>query len=282
MNTLKLYLMLALSLLLGGSAGAQIPGTNIPPREDDHFQRWLVVNRIDLDEKINQPIVATQEPGLYESSKYGETNGVVTALINGLKSGKYLAYDPDSLNKTLTYEDVVAMAQRMNGSEEIEDPETDLWTEDPWGEEMEEENESGLVDPFFNEEDSDPESPYGFEVAPFESVLEFIENRIVDKNRSSVVNDIKYIRLVWVDPGETLPDKNFICLKFADVLETLEDTQWKNKYNDAECRNMREVFELRMFHGFLTNVSGRGVRTLPESDFRQNQLLAFEHHLWSF
>lgn len=290
MKKFKHFLLLSATLLVAGTSWAQIPGTNIPPREDDHFQRWLVVNRIDMDEKINQPIVATQNPGLYAESRYGETQGLITALVNGLKSGKYLAYDADSLNKTLTYEDVVTLAQRINGEEEeiIEDPfGEDPFGDDPWyegeSEYMESENESSGEFSLF-EGDSDPseDNPYGFSLAPFETALEFIEARIFDKNRSAIVNDVQYIRLVWVDPGETLPDKNFICLKYADVLETLEDTQWKNKFNDAENRNLREVFEMRMFSGFVTNVSGRGVRTLEESDFRRNQLVEFEHHLWSY
>jgi hypothetical protein len=285
MKNFKQLLLLSAMLLVAGSGWAQIPGTNIPPREDDHFQRWLIVNRIDLDEKINQPIVATQDPALYGDSRYGETQGLITALVNGLKSGKYLAYDSDSLNKSLTYEDVVTMAQRINGEEEeiFEDP----FGDDPWGEgeyEISEEENGSSGEFSLFEGDSDPgeDNPYGFSLAPFESALEFIEARIFDKNRSDIVNDVQYIRLVWVDPGETLPDKNFICLKFADVLETLEDTQWKNKFNDAENRNLREVFEMRMFSSFVTNVSGRGVRTLEESDYRRNQLVEFEHHLWSF
>lgn len=121
-----------------------------------------------------------------------------------------------------------------------------------------------------------------FSYAAYETALEFIEDRIFDKNRSDMIYDIQFLRLVWVDPGETLPDKNFVCFRYADVLETLEDTQWKNKFNDAEYRNMREIFELRLFSSYIINVSGRGVRTLAESDFRRNQLVEFEHHLWCY
>lgn len=285
MKKLTKLSMIITMIFLGGTMMAQIPGTNVPPRDDDHFQRWLVVNRIDLGEKINQPLVATQDGALYAEARYGETDGLVAALINGLKSGKYLAYDADSLNKSLTYEDVLQNAQRLTGGDDPDWPEEDFPIDDDFP--MEDDSEfmfedDGTEGYGFTDVATSGSTPDGVDVAPFETAIEFIENRIFDKNRSDIVHDIQYIRLVWVDPGETLPDKNFVCFKYADVLETLEDTQWKNKFNDAEARNLREVFEYRLFNSYVINVSGRGVRTLPESDFRSNQMLEYEHHLWSF
>jgi Gliding motility associated protein GldN len=290
---MKRLVFISFLILLSGvmtEVVAQIPGARIPPRVDDHYWRRKVVNRLDLSEKINQPLTFSESPALYGNPAYGETHGIVVALINGLKSGKYLAYHPDSLNKSLTYEDVVKIAQQISGdgggeSFDEEDSGFDEFEgEDEFsGEEMGDDmGDSGT------EGDSDPETGGGtasegdFSVASYESVLEFIEDRIFDKNRSDMVYDIQYLRLVWVDPGETLPDKNFVCFRYADVLETLEDTQWKNKFNDAEYRNMREIFELRLFSSYILDVSGRGVKTLEESDFRRNQLVEFEHDLWCF
>ena len=284
------FSIIALSIagLFSSPLLAQIPGTNIPPREDDHFQRNLVVNRIDLNEKVNRPIISTTDGALYGTHKYPETSGLVAALVHGLKSGKYLAYDPDNLTRALTYEEVVDKAQSKNTIEE--EPDIDEWPEDEIDIDSEIMSENDVIE---DENESMKEGDYNlagggasaegdFSLAAYESVLEFIEGRIFDKNRSAEVNDIQYIRLVWVDPGETLPDENFICLKYSDVLETLEATMWKNAYNDAEDRNMREIFEERIFHGFVTNISGRGVRDLEEADYRRNQMLNFEHHLWSY
>jgi hypothetical protein len=297
---MKRLAFLSFLLLLSGvmtEVAAQIPGARIPPRVDDHFWRRKVVNRLDLTEKINEPLTYAESPGLYGNPAYGETQGIITALINGLKSGKYLAYHPDSLNKSLTYEDVVKIAQQIEGDgggdgESFDEEDSgfddfeggddfggDEFGGDEFGDDM---GDGGT------EGDSDPAGGSGgavegdFSYAAYESVLEFIEDRIFDKNRSDMVYDIQYVRLVWVDPGETLPDKNFVCFRYSDILETLEDTQWKNKFNDAEYRNMREIFELRLFSSYIINVSGRGVRTLEESDFRRNQLVEFEHHLWCY
>jgi hypothetical protein len=295
---MKRIAFLALLTMFGGWAAevsAQIPGARNPPRDDDHFWRRKVVNRIDLTEKINEPLTQVESAALYGDPGYGETQGIIVALINGLKSGKYLAYHPDSLNKSLTYEDVIKIAQQIDGSGSGGD---DGWDEggDEFGDDFDSGSEfgdedfgtdEGGGDGLGDEGDSDPAAAGAavegdFSYAPYENSLEFIEDRIFDKNRSDMVYDIEYVRLVWVDPGETLPDKLFICFKYVDLLETLEDTQWKNKFNDAEYRNMREIFELRLFNSYIINVSGRGVRTLVEADFRRNQLVEFEHHLWCY
>lgn len=288
---MKKLTILLVALVASMGAIAQIPGADIPPRTDDHFQRNLVVNRIDMGEKINQPMALAQEPSLYATGTYGETQGLIAALFNGLKSGRYLAYSADSLNKSLTYEDVVTVIQDIYGEPPV-DPE---WEEEPMWEEEENEffnfeeegdyNTEGDVAGFgeeFGGNAANGDYEGDFDISAFESVIEFIENRIFDKNRSAQIYDVQYIRLVWVDPGETLPDQNVICFKYSDVLETLEDCQWFNKFNDAEHRNMREIFEERLFNGYVTNVSGRGVRTLEDAAFRQNQMVDFEHHLWSY
>lgn len=297
---MKRLAFLTFLVLLSGvmtEVAAQIPGARIPPRVDDHFWRRKVVNRIDLTEKINEPLTASESPGLYGNPAYGETQGVIVALVNGLKSGKYLAYHPDSLNKSLTYEDVVKIAQQIEGGDggdgesfDEEDSGFDDFEggDDFGGDEFGGDEFGDDMGDGGTEGDSDPASPAGgavegdFSISAYETALEFIEDRIFDKNRSDMVYDIQFLRLVWVDPGETLPDKNFVCFRYADVLETLEDTQWKNKFNDAEYRNMREIFELRLFNSYIINVSGRGVRDLEESDFRRNQLVEFEHHLWCY
>ncbi|MFM2375307.1 MAG: hypothetical protein RLZZ165_404 [Bacteroidota bacterium] len=290
---MKRLVFISFLILLSGvmtEVVAQIPGARIPPRVDDHYWRRKVVNRLDLSEKINQPLTFSESPALYGNPTYGETRGIVVALINGLKSGKYLAYHPDSLNKSLTYEDVVKIAQQIegDGGGESFDEEDSGFDDFEGGDEFGVDQTGDNLGDSGTEGDSDPNTGVGaategdFSIAAYESVLEFIEDRIFDKNRSDMVYDIQYLRLVWVDPGETLPDKNFVCFRYADVLETLEDTQWKNKFNDAEYRNMREIFEMRLFSSYILDVSGRGVKTLEESDYRRNQLVEFEHHLWCF
>ena len=66
-------------------------------------------------------------------------------------------------------------------------------------------------------------------------------------------------------------------------MNQLDETQWKNRNNDAEYRSMREVIELRMYHSFIIDVSGNeSVLTLNDAEYRRNQLVEYEHHLWHY
>jgi Gliding motility associated protein GldN len=286
MKAYQLFLATTALMISSSAVSAQVPGYRVPPRTDDHFQRDLVLSRIDLTEKINLPLVSAMSLDLYTPGANTEYRGVVAALINGLKTGKYLAHDPDDLSVLLTYEDALARSQQFNGVDEVEDPE---WIDEPdpeWIEEedinIEQDNENSGNNGFDGlaggEGDADPE----IALAPLESVLEIIENRIFDKNRSAEIYDMQYIRIVWVDPGETLPDKNFICFKYSDIVETLEATRWANRHNDAEDRNLREIFEERIYNGYVLNVRDSYARTKEQSAFRAQQLVEFEHHLWQF
>lgn len=184
----------------------------------------------------------------------------------------------------MTYDDFVAKANEIDPGMESDT----AWESVPdW--EIDIDGEEG-EDPFLVEEgDNDPfetgdmvSSEEELDLSPYEMVIEIVEDRIFDKNRSDMVYDIQFIRVVWVDPMETLPDKLIAVFKYDEVVNTLEETMWVNNHNDAEARNLREILELRNFNGYAINVSGRGVRSLPEAQFRANQLVEFEHNLWSY
>jgi hypothetical protein len=52
--------------------------------------------------------------------------------------------------------------------------------------------------------------------------------------------------------------------------------------NEAETRNMKEIFELHIYHGIVINVSGREVQTLYESQKREQEMIDYEHNLWNY
>jgi hypothetical protein len=321
--------LVLLSMLVAGFA-AQALAQQIRPRPEDHFWRRKVVNRIDLEEKVNQPLVKL-ESKYYRSNPdedevYPEKDGLVSALFRGLKSGAYTALDPDTLTKVLTWEDVIdkinkieaegaadagleADAGMPEGDGGFDTFEGDA-EEDPFASDSDFEDPFGPPpggDPFATGDDmsggmggdSELASEDGTDGAsaasaapdpgndfpsmlPFERVIHFVEDRIFDKNRSDIVHDIQFIEIVWVDPNETLPERVLCTFRYEDVVETLAATQWKNRFNDAEYKNMREVFELRMFHSYIINLSGEGIVTLDEAEYRRQQLVEFEHHLWSY
>ncbi|WNJ16244.1 hypothetical protein [Pontibacter sp. G13] len=271
-----------------------------PPRIEDHFWRRKVVNRIDLNEKINAPLIK-RESQYYQDNQYSDKEGLVMALFSGLKDGKFVAYHPDSLTVQFTYDDVLSRIQEYEGSlgegsfDEGFGDEGDGSFEDFSG-------DGGFDDEFGGDEFGDFGDDFGggddldggftddgaggmmgdFDPGPFENVIHFVEDRIFDKTRSDMIYDIQYIEIVWTDPGETLPEKRLCTFAYKEVLETLDNTQWKNRFNDAEYKTLREVFELRLFHSYIIDVSGEGLRSLPESEYRRQQLVEFEHHLWSY
>lgn len=259
---------------LTGSISSDLLGQRRNIRFEDHFFRKRVVNRIDLGEKINRPLIQAQSE-IYATSQDYRYRGLVVALLNGLKEGKYIAYEPEKLNQALSYEDILARIQDFDylpEEEYIEDELTDEFPSDEWITEEPIEDDfpeaEGIV------EDGD------IDYAPFEAVIQFVEDRIFDKNRGEMVYQIDHIQLIWSDPGEALPEKYLASFRYEDVYETLNEVQWTNRFNDAESRTLAEIFDLRLFNSYIINVSGDGVKDLPEAERRRQALVEYEHHLW--
>ncbi|MCI4667089.1 MAG: hypothetical protein MRZ79_02940 [Bacteroidia bacterium] len=273
----------------------------VPVRPDDHFFRKRIVNRISLVEKINRPLVH-HESNLYtDNQKFSEQEGMVASLINGLKAGKYQAYDPYDWKKTLNYQELEskmkeydsALDMKLEGEEEEEDWESDFETKDEvFGageEEVWEDDASGDNDwndeweeDVIEEDDEEKDRPYKADLAPYEEVIHMVEDRIFDKNRSMMVNQIDFFEVIWVDPSGILPEKVLARFKWEDVKDQLQLTKWKTRANDASSLSIAQALEMRMFHSFLINVGGQGVRSLWEAEKRRQDLVEFEHHLWSY
>lgn len=260
-----------------------------PPRVEDHFWRRKVVNKVDLTEKVNQPFTWRESKYYNQYASGVEKNGFIYALMNGLKQGKFVAYDSDSLEKALTYDQVMTKVREASGVTA-----TDEGGEDAGFEDVEGGGEEGGTDEWGFSEDSGggddkaSSEPVDWgtndEYAALENYFSFVEDRIFDKNRSDMVYDIQYVEFIWVDPGEVLRDKPICTFKYKEVMEELEKSQWKNKFNDAEYRNFREIFETRLFNTYILNVSNIGgdVQSLQEAEYRKQQMVEFEHCLWSY
>lgn len=275
----KLALILFAGAFLFTGLEAQMSAAHrIPPRLDDQFQKWRLVRRIMLDEKINQPLINGAPMDMYDPYGKKYNQGIVDALMQGFENGDYMGYDPDDLSRTMDHYDMMEKAKRLF-PDELEEEEWDSVPDeigieigDPEGD-MDPENMSWTLQ-------TDDEE--WFDISAFETVIELIEDRIYDKNRSDIVHNIKFIRLVWVDPQEELPDANVICFRYEDVMKILDNTSWINPKNNAADLSMLQALEMRMFNSYVTNVSGKGVRSLSESLYREEQMMEFEHNLYSW
>ena len=320
--------VILLSLLSVGFVATAL--AQFPPRIEDHFWRRKVVNRLDLEEKINAPLVKAESGyyrGVEDTTGLPYKDGLINSLFSGLMEGTYTAYDPDTLSKVMTSQDVIDRINRItaesaastdleeeaegelgldesggdfgfpdeggDGNDPFADPFADPFGDpsaDPFNEGGGEDSEFGGTDIDNTEEKpSEGEGEASMEVSnempdliPFEMVVQFVEDRIFDKNRSDMVYDIQYIEIIWVDPYGRLPERRLCTFAYSDVIPILEKTQWKNRFNDAQYRNMRQVFETRLFHSYVIDISGVCIQSLAEAEYRRQQLVEFEHHLWSY
>lgn len=243
-------------------------------RSEDHFHRRRVVLRMDLNEKINRPLVT----GLQTYGEADPASGLIGTLMRGLEKGAYSALDPDDLRRILTYEDVLSRLAEVNDSP------------DPvmgWGDEA-----SFPEDPFAPAPVDDslaldggaaPEpAPESVSYLDCEQSLQIVEDWIFDKNRSQMIYRPRYIEMIWTDPNGALPERVIAVFRYDDLLPTLEEGTWVNRHNDAEHRNLREIFELRLWHAYVIEISGYKVYSLAEAQYRREAMIAYEHHLWSY
>ncbi len=285
--------ILVLGLIFGsGFLSVQTMAQEREIREADHFWRKRVVNRISLIEKVNQPLVR-HAASFYGGSegKFTEMNGIVVSLINGVRDGKYQAYHPDDWDQVMDYS---ALRARMNefeldlqGPDDLEGSNNVLETDD-----------FEYTDPFANS-DSSREDEWPFEdidetnaepvqedtpidYTNYEKVIHMVEDWIFDKGQSEMVQRIEFFEVIWVDPAGILPERVLARFKWDEIKPQLEQTQCSNRFNDAEGRSMKEAMALRMFNSLVIHVGNQPVRTLHEAIRRKQELVEFEHHLWSY
>lgn len=275
------------------------------PRAEDHFWRKKVMSRIDLTEKINKPLVYHQ-PNLYTegADHFGNTQGLVEALINGFRDGKFVGYNPDTLHKEITYDQFIQKLKKFTQGQQTEESQEedqggqaetggdlggDLGGFEDFGGDFGDFGDFGFGEETTTEQqeqqdvlpqqkqDIDEETKFALE-----TVIELIEDWIFDKNRSAMFYNTQYIRLIYVDPAGIIPDEAVIAFRYQDAFDVLDDTKYRNRWNDAEHRSVREAIELRRFNSYIINLSGDSPRTLVEADYRKQQILEFEHNLWTY
>ena len=253
-------------------------------RTEDHFFRRRVVNRIDLSEKINRPLTQ-RSAATYANSQSYQRQGLIAALMHGFREGKYVGYQHDNLKEPL---DFTSVTERMNdfdfnGSsgdlegeeeDEIEDP------DDEWEPFLDDPDDLSSVFP--NEPSTLSYNDPLEDLGAYETVVQFVEDRIFDKKLGKWIYKIDQIQIIWADPGETLPDKYLVSFRYDDVKDLLDEVLWVNRFNDAEQRTLKEIFELRLFHSYIIDISGSGIASLAEAEYRRQKLVEFEHHLWSY
>jgi hypothetical protein len=300
------FLLLAFTLLFSGITEAQMP---VSP--DDQFWKKRVVRRIDLREKINRPLVY-HESNYYDKSRFTQKNGIIAAIFAGIKNGDYMAYNPETWEETWDYTQLVQRMMRFDQAIEQQQPAVDgFYDVDMEIERLQHEFSVIVEDESFKPSaaewggfryletlapisaltDSQEKKSgeyaaqvknYQIDYGLYEESLHIVEDWIFNSERSAMQQNIKYFEIIWSDPTGQLPERVLARFKWEDVKGVLAKTQWKNRFNDAEIRSIKEVMELRIFHGYAIDIGGEPIRTLPEAALREQQMFEFEHNLWSY
>lgn len=290
----------ALAALLASialSAGAQ----NVSPkwsdatawdkeaRLEDHFWRKRVRMRVDLKEKVNQPL-AEAVPQLYDQrsltlnsmrDRVEYRQGMIPALIEAYANGMITGYGADTLDNELEFPHFVVLYDKRTSEKAAADTDGLGESEEPVeGEWIEEEEEEGVE--LISEEWSENYQQVARQqqrFADIENYFDVIEGRIFDKKKSAMAYDLDYITLYA--KGANGVSTPIVSFRYDDVARVVLDRcQWRNRHNDAECRSLKEIFELRLFSGYVINVSGSEPKTAHEAEKRRLQMLEFEHNLW--
>lgn len=294
-----LILSLLLSIVVAGFSQPSI-------RSEDHFWRKRIVNRIPLTEKMNRGLIFHESSFYGNDGKYQEKDGLIATLMNGVKDGKYVAYHPENWDKIMNYEDLVARMGEFDealtgaeddfGDDETEAFDIDEAAESEWG--SAEEWTLGEEDDTFDETDEwatpfdeslgdarEGQDEFGEQepdLAQYEQVIHLVEDWIFDKTRSDMLQVPSFFEVIWTDPTGSLPEKVLARFAWKDVKQQLDIAQWKSRFNDAEARSLKEAFELRLFHSIMINVGGQPIMSLQEAERRRQEIIEFEHHLWSY
>ena len=263
---------------------------------------------IDLYEKINKPLI-TEENRDAINYTWTEGNsalhfkkGIIYALLHLYMNGEIQGYKTDTLDAPYEWSDfenfVVSIDEAPSGVEEAEFPE-----DEDDGVEVEDDFDMGdfgdmdfgddldfgddamdVEEPTDQNQNSDKTIQTWIQNYEFDRELKVIEDRIFDKNKSSMYYDIKYLQ-IYVPASSTNPviaGKKMVTFHYDEIEEYLDNINWKNPYNDSEYRTLKEVFELRRFNSVDYNISGRVSMSLPETAYRREKMINYEHSLWEY
>lgn len=261
---------------------AQLPA----PRAADHFWRKKTLIRVDLEQKQNKPLVKEQSFMGETYDAFSHRNGLIKSLVEAYERGEIAGYDPEKLNETVAF---AAVADKCKDGAQTEESviDTDAKKQDP--EEIDEIDVDENEWPDEETEAVEEANNAGSGLSPKENlllgagkILEIVEDKIFDKNKSAYQNKPEYVRLVWVDPAGEIPEKLLVAFRYDEVAPLLAQTLSVNRQNDAASLSLRNQFELNNFDSYQVEISGTAVLTLKEAELRRQQMLEFEHNLWSF
>lgn len=251
--------------------------------ESDIMYQKYVWRAIDLRERQNEPI-------------FSKGKEITRAIVDAVKEGLIQPWRNDSLeeSKAITKEEFLTAI-------EIPSTEAEVTEEDLAFMENEVDDWGGFGD---TESKDTPETPlnkveYFFAKDLYQ--MQIKENLVFDKQRSVMYHDIIAITmLVPADhpdniKGIELPIASFSYKELKEkVFTDNPNAIWYNPSNDAEHKSLADAFELRLFSSYIIKISnpnddylvdiygGNPKVGIMASQWKEFELLEFEHNLWEF
>lgn len=235
-------------------------------RADDRFLSKKVELMLPLGDKINEPIGAAES---VREGPFARTRGIVYALLAGWERGDYTAYQPEHLTQEIYF--IELKKEMKKRAEDFDENDAQVISQPKL---------NGVNKKYADALPQVDNTNYKKLFFPLNAALKIIGDEIFDKNTSSDRFVIQYIELYYIDPAGILPDKPVAAFKYKDIENVLAHTQWTNRFNEAEHRTLKQIFELRLYSAYLISVSDVNMATLDESRERIDQIRETEHHLW--
>ncbi len=274
---------------------------NVP--EKDHFWRKRITQRLDLTLPVNAHL-RTVYP--YAGVDFEETEGLVPALLNGLRKNKYKAYHPQK-EESMDYDAVynrmkaleVAWTQGQVNLEEVykkQDADAGITEWSAVEVPLEEENilsaavltaqpdeNSFLANVYKTADKKDRFFPHlkNIDFEPYLVEVQYVEDWIFDKMSSKMIYDIEYIKVIRYNTRDKSKSDVLALFKYDEVMEHLQKTLSKPSLESVQTFSMREVFESRAFKFYVQNVSGKTFHTVDEAENKLQDLIEFESYLWT-
>jgi gliding motility associated protien GldN len=248
--------------------------------ESEIMYRRRLWRRMDLNEKMNEPFFA-----------FG--NEITKVIIDAVNDGRLFPYENDSLKTRMTKEEFLEnLKLPQYGVTELTDEERAMgFTDDNdgWGDWGDDTADAGADD------------SRDFYFFPRQvSVLEVMEDFIFDKRRSRAYWDIQAINLII--PAKEFPEtglqRRVASFRYKDLEQLFrsmpQEAVWFNYQNQKANLNLADAFLLRLFSANivkywnpqnqdLVDIYKKHPReALLAAKWVENELLEFEHNLWSY
>ena len=247
--------------------------------ESEIMYRRRLWRRMDLNEKMNEPFFA-----------FG--NEITKVIIDAVNDGRLFPYQNDSLKNRMTKEEFLEnLKLPQYGVTELTDEERAMGftDDDGWG---------GWDDDAGDAAADDSRDFYFFPRQV--SVLEVMEDFIFDKRRSRAYWDIQAINLII--PAKEFPEtglqRRVASFRYKDLEQLFrsmpQEAIWFNYQNQKANLNLADAFLLRLFSANIVkywNPQNRDLvdiykkhprEALLAAKWVENELLEFEHNLWSY